>query len=64
LAQASFKILNNKPPEWGQKTGFGKYEKSFTPGMLAKSEECVSEEEDNEEDDDDEMLCLDMDTSN
>jgi hypothetical protein len=56
--EASFKILENKPLGWGQKTGFGKYEKFLTPGMLAKSEEWVSEEEEDEE-----MLGSDMDTS-
>jgi hypothetical protein len=57
--QESFKILENKPPKWGQKTGFGKYEKFLTPGMLPNPEEQVSQEEEDEE-----LLGLDMDTSN
>lgn len=75
--QASFEILENKPPEWGQKTGFGKYEKFLTPGMLAKPEEWVSEkekgeeeeeeedeEEEDEEEDEEMVVGSDMDTSN
>jgi hypothetical protein len=32
----SFELLKDKPPLWGQVTGFGRYEKFVTKGMLAK----------------------------
>jgi hypothetical protein len=32
----SFELLKDKPPLWGQVTGFGRYEKFLTKGMLSK----------------------------
>jgi hypothetical protein len=32
----SLELLKGKPPLWGQVTGFGRYEKFLTKGLLAK----------------------------
>ena len=33
----SLELLKGKPPLWGQVTGFGRYEKFLTKGLLAKA---------------------------